>query len=111
MDANILHLYTAQGEVASRIIVNRVPSHKDIDAVAVSSLCFFHKRIRFRGQGVDQPHRSDDASMPLFHKHVYKLKVLHHHQLALFRIVLLQFFCEHSQCLDVDLAMSSRSVV
>ena len=61
---------------------------------------------------MDKARRNDNASIPLFHKHVYKLKVLKpQHQLALFRIVLLQNFCDHSQCLDVDLAMSSRSVV
>ena len=61
---------------------------------------------------MDQARRSDDASIPLFHKHAYKLKVLKpQHQLALFRIVLLHNVCEHVQCLDVGLAMSSRSVV
>ena len=61
---------------------------------------------------MDQARRSDDASIPLFHKHAYKLKVLKpQHQLALFRIVLLHNVCEHVQRLNVGLAMSSRSVV
>ena len=89
--------------------VLEIPSHKNVDAVAVPSL-FFHARIEFRGQEVDQPHRSGDASKPLIHRHVYKHEVHKpQHQLSLFRIVLLYNFCAHVQRLDADLAMSSRS--
>ena len=39
---------------------------------------------------MDQARRSDDAFIPLFHKHAYKLKVLKpQHQLALLGVVLL----------------------
>ena len=66
---------------------------------------FFHKRIRFRGQGVDQAHRSDDAPIPIFYRHGYKPKLLKpQHQFALLRIVLLQNVFEHVQrgCPDGD---------
>ena len=61
---------------------------------------------------MDQARRSDDASIPLFHKHAYRLKVLKpQHQLALLGVVLLHNVVGHVQRMDTGLAMSSRRSV
>ena len=61
---------------------------------------------------MDKARRNDNASILLFHKHAYKLKLLKlQHQLALLRVVLLHNFVGYVQHMDAGLAMSSRRSV